>query len=472
MPDRFKEQFDAINEASPRPLAYIPGDDPRFIYEKGTILARGEDAAEVAEAIGAGFERTATRERAGLVRFQTSDPGRHPTQDQQVDDALAAVGERRNGRTGAMMATRNHVISITDTVCCPGDEPDPVPDGTPLNPAPSAPRLVEGPPVRVLVVDTGLVKDIDKTFSWLTGVTTDDPLEPERGLIDLYVGHGTFIASLIKTVAPDATVEVDNLLPAQLSGARPEDKFGEDLLAVLDALPGGWPDILSLSAGTDSADGDTLMGLERFIDRLALERTLLVAAAGNNGSTQPFYPAAWAERGDHVLSVGALRSAPGLLDACFTNHGSWVKVYAPGERVTAAFTPMDDSPPVYRYQHSSYPGRCRWLLPPDAYGTCTCQSPRRTGRRTLKDSGLSPANADFQADLRTFTGLARWSGTSFATPIVAAMVVNEMIETGNRDPREAARTLIGKQALNATVRGMPARALVPRGWQFFTYQAP
>ena len=50
----------------------------------------------------------------------------------------------------------------------------------------------------------------------------------------------------------------------------------------------------------------------------------MVAAAGNEGSCQPFYPASYA----HCLAVGATDKEDAR--AFFSNYGPWVNIFAPG----------------------------------------------------------------------------------------------------------------------------------------------
>jgi subtilisin family serine protease len=59
---------------------------------------------------------------------------------------------------------------------------------------------------------------------------------------------------------------------------------------------------------------------------------VVVAAAGNDGSSTPEYPAAEDVPGS--LSVGASTSADTL--ASFSNHGSWVDIAAPGEGILSS----------------------------------------------------------------------------------------------------------------------------------------
>jgi len=303
-----------------------------------------------------------------------------------VTEALAAI----DSRIGAGTATPNHVLSVSPVHLCPATEPDAVPaDAAPL---PSV-AAAAGSGVSIHVVDTGLLADA-AGHSWLAGVTGEEEKLPAAadGSVEIppYAGHGTFIAGVARCFAPDATVHVTKLL--SLAGATLET----DIVRHLDAALGLGPDIISLSAGGTSRNDLPLLGFEMFWERYRKHKgTVLVAAAGNNSGRRPFWPAAL----PGVVSVGAL-SADLRSRAYFSDYGPWVDVYAPGERLINAY----------------------------ARGSYHYHEPPRTGER------------------REFWGMAVWSGTSFATPVVAGLVAARMSRTGENGRRAADAVLAAARA--------------------------
>jgi subtilisin family serine protease len=443
-----------------------------FLYERGHLLVRdGEDARLVADTVrdriadvpgAVSGERIAAAgggNRSGVVRIRVADAARSADGlDHAVEGALRAVRGVED-RAGRRLASRNHVISVTPNAC-PGDEPVPAAPGERPNPAPAEAAHHPGKPVRVLVVDTGLTSDHARCPT-LSGVRGDLEVSERDadGLLRQYAGHGTFIAGVLAAVAPHTDISVSNVLND--AGAVLESEFGDLLLDA--AEQAGWPALISLSAGTSTGGDEGLLGLEHFMAELLRHPgTLLVAAAGNNGDDVPFFPAAYAHKSRYakaVLSVGALRG-DGKAHACFSNHGRWVNVYAPGERLTGPLTGFD-APVPYIYQHSSY-DECR-------HGgdySCTCRFPVHTG--VLSADG---EDAPGEPERVEFTGYARWSGTSFATPVAAAMVAAHMAAHKESDPRRARRDLLASLKDTAEVHGTRAPALRPPSWRPVTAAA-
>ena len=64
-----------------------------------------------------------------------------------------------------------------------------------------------------------------------------------------------------------------------------------------------------------------------------------------------------------------------------------------------------------------------------------------------------------------FEGYAHWSGTSFATPVVAGLVAAHMTANKETDPRAARRQLLAANTRFAEVRGAHVPALRPAGWR-------
>ncbi|WAZ25501.1 S8/S53 family peptidase [Streptomyces cinnabarinus] len=466
-PQRFHEQFDQIQRSMPDvPLAMGPDDSAEFFYEKGVVLAKdGEEARVVEDAVREHFTaftgltadrvRRASPEtnRSGITRIQVGDPGHGDRRgDRAVAGALRAV-RTAEARAGRRLVSRNHVVSIAVNAC-PGDEPVPAPLTQPPNPAAAEGLYDADTAIGVLVIDTGLMADY-RSYPLLAHTEGDLQIKEcdDGGILQQYVGHGTFIAGLVAAVAPNTGITVRNTLND--AGAILESEFGDKLFEAVEQ--GGWPDILSLSAGTSNGRTDGLLGLDAFMRELRAQRTLLVAAAGNNASATPFWPAAYAELpeyADSVLSIGALRG-DGEYGACFSNHGSWVKAYAPGERLISSLTGFD-APVPYVYQHSTYDA-CRYGF---AY-LCTCQSPRHTG--LLSEERAAAVTG--KPDQVMFEGFANWSGTSFATPVVAGMVAGHMTAHKETDPRAARAQLIAANTEFAEVRGAHVPALRPPTWR-------
>ena len=194
-------------------------------------------------------------------------------------------------------------------------------------------------------------------------------------------------------MAPKAGIFVSNAF--KVAGSALESDFVKDLKAALDY----GVDIFNLSVTTRAKRILRLLGFEAWLTLLSEQRpdAVCVVAAGNDNSSEKFWPAAYSSDpvfGDRTVSVGAL-AADWRSWASFSNHGSWVKVYAPGRDLVNAY----------------------------ATGTYECQDAPYTGQ------------------LRDFYGMAKWSGTSFSTPIVSGLIAARMSRAAVT-AREAAESLL------------------------------
>ncbi|MFC7614103.1 S8 family serine peptidase [Actinokineospora soli] len=60
-----------------------------------------------------------------------------------------------------------------------------------------------------------------------------------------------------------------------------------------------------------------------------------------------------------------------------------------------------------------------------------------------------------------FRGMARWSGTSFSTPLVAGLIATHMSKTGEMDPRTAAKQVL---ATTRSITDPDGKAIEALGW--------
>lgn len=333
-----------------------------------------------------------------------------PARTDDGDRVLATIDELETAvRPG--VATPDHVVYVTVVgKLCPATEPEMVRTTRPW-PAPSSDDT-SGHGVRVAVVDTGLWTAAvgSKASPWMTDVYADSPDEEHvtSSAIHEYAGHGTFVSGVVKCVAPGTRVEVEGALP--YGGAVFESELCQQLHEAL--VDGDHPQIISISAGTHTRNDFALLSFEMLAAEHGLddgESTLVVAAAGNDSSSAPFWPAAF----PWVVGVGSV-DADGKVSS-YSNYGSWVDVYARGSKHVNAF-------PV---------------------GTYTCVEPPNVGQ------------------VRTFKGLAQWSGTSFSTPIVSGLIAARMSAAGE-DVLQARDAVLGAATLGGTdPGGSPVRVVGP-----------
>ncbi len=267
--------------------------------------------------------------------------------------------------------------------------------------------------------------DVARSPSRPADAGDDTPsLDPLLGALPTHTGHGTFIAGLLRQSCPDADIVALTIM--RPNGIVPEHK----LIRALDVVRRrqreevGWADAIVLSLGYYAETGEDVRytsGLKDILLDLGRLGVAVFAAAGNDATSRPSYPAAFAIDPDFdrpdclpIISVAALMP-DGARVAPFSNDGMWVTAEAPGVSLVSASPALPDAAgqPVLRFVG---PGnRWRSELDPDDY--------------------------------REF---AVWSGTSFAAPVLAARYLQALIRDGFPDDICRRRELlpIGRRSLD------------------------
>jgi len=408
--DRFKSQLDMTIMDVPAP----DGDGGvAYLYAEGQLLVRDKYVEEVSRIFfngqppkpgkpsepGHGQPYEPVRRIASGVTLLTQDPATRTHYRHTVSDTLEIIDHE----FGTGIATPDHVFTVAPSGPCPATEPEVVYYDT--EPYPSVCLGNSGAGVLVYVADTGLLEATHVDHPWLNGVRrADDPdgavqawdpagitlTNTVTDPIPSYAGHGTFVAGVIRCMAPEADVIVSNAF--SVAGSTLESNLG----AELDRALGLGVDIFHLSITATTRKELAPIGFYGFLRRLRQHQGVVcVAAAGNNGNRKPCWPAAFPE----MVSVGAL-GADWSGRATFSNFGHWVNVYAPGRDLVNAY----------------------------ATGTYTCQ------------------DFPYAGEKRVFYGMAKWSGTSFSTPVVTGLVAARMSRTGESGKEAAAAMLAQARA--------------------------
>jgi subtilisin family serine protease len=369
-------------------LLFVPGrllvdelDDNDF----QTILA--ERGVDIPGGAPQQVERSGGPQLPGTLTYELT--GREDRDPREILGTLSAINEtpvptRRVKRPVATLEHWVHVAPNGDGHGCPATEPEVTLEDEAFPEAVKDDSVGKG--VKVVVIDTGYVDE--------PGVAGD----PDRELHE-YDGHGEFIEGVIKSRALGATVERLEY-PVHLASKRSGGIVSEYVLADLlrQALDMD-PDIINISAGCHRIDDLPFAEFRRqwlMRPQAQREKVAVIAAAGNDRSPDPFYPAA--DR--FAFGIGSLDKTGDV--SYFSNYEDSGDVYVLGRKHINVF-------PNGRYT-------CRW-------------APHRGEVREFK------------------TGWAEWSGTSFAAPLFAGLVARKMREDGVT-ARQAAFTLANIPPVN------------------------
>jgi hypothetical protein len=384
--------------------------DVEYLYRSYTLLAAEHDVEQATDALRRTYDRLGygalPEGEARQIRHERAISGVRrimlPRTGHDVPDVLAELEREREIVPGTI--TPEHIMYVCP-YSCPATEPEEVPPGTadPVPPAGLNARAsqpcrrvpwpeCDGDGAVIRIVDTGWIPAAATGHRWLDGVdgTVEDPYTTDANgntTIVPYAGHGTFVAGTARCMARKASVYVERAF--DIAGADYETNLASSLADALNRDPE--PDILVFTFCTSTRDDLPLLTFNDFFQNQIryMKGLVVLAPAGKDGNWRKMWPAAYPE----VISVGAL-AANWRDRAHFSNYGKWVDVYAPGEDLINAFPS----------------------------GTYVCIEP--------------PIG-----EHRTFQGMAKWSGTSFSTPVFAGLIAARMSVTGE-NARQAADSLL------------------------------
>ncbi len=194
-----------------------------------------------------------------------------------------------------------------------------------------------GSGVTVAIIDTGVdlthplfAKNTVPGWDFLMGTATivdpSDGIDNDGdGLIDEMVGHGTFVASLVRRVARDAAIMPIRILDSDGAGQQ------YNLASAINWAVSHGADVINLSLGSNGAS----TAVAEAIQSAKLAGAVVVCAIGNDStSVQAQYPASDA----NAFAVAAT-DVNDLL-ASFSNYGADVDMCAPGATTTFGGQPV------------------------------------------------------------------------------------------------------------------------------------
>lgn len=340
------------------------------------------------------------------------------------------------------------------------------------DPSRNAPRL-KRPPV-VVMPDTGIgehpwfpdeaVVGLQPAPGTSLGVRVRGNPVPDRepgiasrltGTTEPLSGHGTFIAGIVRQACPSARLTAIPVMSSE--GLVAEDDALDVLQDLLDGQlaalaagdAAGVVDVLTLSFGYyhedlpgEDADpaGLPATSLGTILSDLGRAGVLVVAGAGNDGTSRPFLPAALAAPGSAtqdalpLVSVGSLNPDTRTV-SLFSNGGSWVTTYRRGAAIVSTL-PRGQNAGV----HSSSD-----VSGPDSLSAA---------EEVAVAAGTAPPPADRATiDMDDFSGgFGTWSGTSFAAPLLAGELARALVEQGTDDATLPALLGRARKALRTVLR--------------------
>lgn len=187
--------------------------------------------------------------------------------------------------------------------------------------APQAWDVTTGlPTIKIAILDTG----VDQNHEDLAGkIVVNRNFSASPTVDDLY-GHGTHVAGIAAAVTNNSLGVAGvgyntDIMNVKVLGDTGSGSYSSIANGIIWATDNG-AKVISMSLGGSS--GSTT--LQSAVDYAWSRGVIVVAAAGNNGSSAPSYPAYYS----NTIAVAATDSSD--RKASYSEYGSWVDVAAPG----------------------------------------------------------------------------------------------------------------------------------------------
>jgi len=187
--------------------------------------------------------------------------------------------------------------------------------------APQAWEVTTGSPtINIAIVDTG----VDPDHPDLANKLISNINFSGSATVDDVYGHGTHVAGIAAAMSNNGVGVAGLGYTSTIMNVKVLDDNGVGAYSwvasgIIGAADNG-ADVINLSLGSTFASST----LEDAVNYAWSKGVVVVAAAGNNGDTTPFYPAYYA----NCIAVAATDANDAL--ASFSNYGDWVDVAAPG----------------------------------------------------------------------------------------------------------------------------------------------
>ncbi|WP_158852976.1 S8 family peptidase [Saccharothrix deserti] len=340
-----------------------------FVFVAGELLTIREDADRVSRKLvqnNIGNERG--KDFDGMVRLVL------PRNSDDIPDIVRLLRDPRQWPGERTPFVQPHHVLFGHGGNMHGHPGQPPHVGTPLA-DPDKSTSEHGKGVVVGILDTGISRTAGSDHPlWLADAFIPKPEEVDAAyahddVFALEGGHGTFVAGVMRQAAPGVRFDPEKALDP--TGLGTEEDFVRALSSFDEKVR-----IVNISMGCFTQDDTASEPIRRALATLP-DDVVVVASAGNQGTTRPSWPAAL--YGVVAVAAVAEERDGSRAPACYSNHGHWVDACAVGNR-TSTFL------------------KGRWELP-----------------------GL-PADV--------YDRFAYWLGTSFAAPHVAGRIAATMTEHG------------------------------------------